>query len=145
MRIVKKTYCNEHLPGSQITTVIFPSCCYENIKTFYLNSLGSFPRFIGQNDQQIQITSSLAIDIDGILDNNIEDQEIDPGQDGADVNTREKCTRRKLSELLHNFWLEIDLNSKGAQRMITGRRLYDCERSEEKIFSQIVSSVQLRI
>jgi hypothetical protein len=35
----------------------------------------------------------LAIDIDGILDNNIEAQEMDPGLDGVDDNKPEERTK----------------------------------------------------
>ncbi|KAF8534842.1 hypothetical protein BDD12DRAFT_858376, partial [Trichophaea hybrida] len=67
------------------------------------NINSSFPRFIGQNDQQIQITSLLAIDIDGILDNNIEDQEMDPGLDGADVNEPEERTKAEALRVTSQF------------------------------------------
>ncbi|KAF8534327.1 hypothetical protein BDD12DRAFT_860927 [Trichophaea hybrida] len=67
------------------------------------NNNSSFPRFIGQNDQQIQITSSLAIDIDGILDNNIEDQEMYSGLDGADVNEPEEHTKAEALRVTSQF------------------------------------------
>ncbi|KAF8525023.1 hypothetical protein BDD12DRAFT_870892 [Trichophaea hybrida] len=73
-----------------ITKVIFPSCC-------------SFPISIRENDQVIRITSSLAIDIDGILDNNIEDQEMEPGLDGADVNKPEERTKAEALRVTSQF------------------------------------------
>ncbi|KAF8534656.1 hypothetical protein BDD12DRAFT_859300 [Trichophaea hybrida] len=80
--IAKKTYYNEHLLGFQITIFLYLSA---------------------ENDQVIRITSSLAIDIDGILDNNIEDQEMDPGLDGADVNNREERTKAEALRVTSQF------------------------------------------
>ncbi|KAF8536857.1 hypothetical protein BDD12DRAFT_889018 [Trichophaea hybrida] len=67
------------------------------------NNNSSFPRLISQNDQQIQITSLLAIDIDGILDNINEDQEMYSGLDGADVNEPEEYTKVEALRVSSQF------------------------------------------
>ncbi|KAF8539860.1 hypothetical protein BDD12DRAFT_805000 [Trichophaea hybrida] len=68
-----------------------------------LNNQGSSPISIHENDQVIRITSSSAIDIDGILDNNIEDQEMDSGLDSADVNKPEEHTKAEALIVTSQF------------------------------------------